>query len=163
VQPERRDVRHILVQKKALADRLYAQLKAGANFAALAKKYSKDPGSAAKGGKLTITRGQTVPPFDKTAFSLKTGQLSQPVKTQFGWHIIQALSPIKAPASTPLSKVKSSIQQQLEQKKKNELMTKWVDDTKKQFCKPGKISFAAGYKPSPDPCLGVAGTPTTTT
>jgi parvulin-like peptidyl-prolyl isomerase len=151
--------------QKALADRLYAELAAnnGKNFAALAKKYSKDPGSAAKGGKLTITRGQTVPPFDKTAFSLKTGQLSQPVKTQFGWHIIQALSPIKPPASTPLAKVKSSIQQQLEQQKKNELMTKWVDDTKKQFCKPGKISFAAGYKPSPDPCLGVAGTPTTTT
>jgi parvulin-like peptidyl-prolyl isomerase len=162
-----RDIRHILVNanQKALADRLYAQLVADheKNFAALAKKYSKDPGSASNGGKLTITRGQTVPPFDKTAFSLKTGAISRPVKTQYGWHIIQALSAIKPPATTPLSKVKSSIRLQLEQQKKNELMTKWVDDTKKQFCKGGKISYAPGYKPVPDPCQGVTGTTTSTT
>src|SRR5262245_12809136 len=80
-QPESRDVRHILVQKKALADQIYSQLKSGGNFAVLAKRYSKDPGSAANGGKLTVTKGQTVPEFDKTAFQLKKGQLSQPVKT----------------------------------------------------------------------------------
>jgi parvulin-like peptidyl-prolyl isomerase len=163
-QKESRDVRHILVNlnQKALADRLYGQLVANheKNFAALAKKYSKDPGSAANGGKLTITRGQTVPPFDKTAFSLKKGELSHPVKTQYGWHIIQALSAIRPPSETPLSKVKDSIRQQLEQQKKNELMTKWVDDTKKQFCKPGEISYAPGYQPTPDPCLGVSGTTT---
>ena len=95
VQPESRDVRHILVPKKALADSLYAQLKSGANFAQLAKRYSKDPGSAANGGKLTVSKGQTVPEFDKTAFSLKKGELSQPVKTQYGYHIIQALSAVK--------------------------------------------------------------------
>ena len=53
-QPETRDVRHILVAKKELANSIYAQLKSGGNFAALAKKYSKDPGSASNGGKLTI-------------------------------------------------------------------------------------------------------------
>ena len=153
-QKESRDVRHILVNKKSLADQIYAKLVAAheKNFATLAKKYSKDPSSAANGGKLTIVRGQTVPPFDKAAFSLKKGQLSQPVKSQYGWHIIQALSDIRPASATPLSKVKDSIRQQLEQQKKNEVMTKWINDMQKSFCKPDRIKYQAGYQPSPDPC-----------
>src|SRR5581483_9866699 len=104
---ESRDVRHILVNNKKLADQLETQLKNGGNFAALAKKYSKDPGSAKTGGKLTITKGQTVPEFDKEAFALKTDEISAPVHTQYGWHIIQALSPVKPATTTPLSKVKA--------------------------------------------------------
>jgi len=153
-QKESRDVRHILVSKRALADQIYAQLAAAheQNFAKLAKKYSKDPSSAANGGKLTIVRGQTVPPFDKTAFSLDKGQLSKPVHTQYGWHIIQALSAVRPATSTPLSKVKDSIRQQLESQKKNEAMTKWINDMQKSFCKPAKIKYQAGYQPTPDPC-----------
>jgi parvulin-like peptidyl-prolyl isomerase len=150
-QPESREVRHILVPKKGLADKLYAQLKGGANFAALAKRYSKDPGSASNGGKLTVSRGQTVPEFDKTAFKLKKGEISPPIKTQYGYHIIQALSDIKPAASTPLSKVEASIKQQLEQQQKNEAMTKWVEDTKKDYCK-SSIKYQVGYTPDPDPC-----------
>jgi foldase protein PrsA len=157
VQPESRDVRHILVTKKALADTLYAQLKSGANFAALAKKYSKDPGSASNGGKLTISKGQTVPEFDKTAFKLKKGELSPPIHTQYGYHIIQALSAIKPAQTTPLGKVAPSIKQQLEQQAKNDLMTKWVDDKKKQYCG-SKIKYQVGYEPNPDPCASVTGT-----
>jgi parvulin-like peptidyl-prolyl isomerase len=159
-QPESRDVRHILVPKKALADQLYAQLKNGANFATLAKRYSKDPGSAANGGKLTVSKGQTVPEFDKTAFSLKKGQLSPPVKTQYGYHIIQALSAIKPAKTTPLNKVEASIKQQLEQQQKNEKMTKWVEDTKQDYCK-GGIKYQVGYQPNPDPCASVT-SPTAT-
>jgi foldase protein PrsA len=160
VQKASRDVRHILVNKKSLADQIHAQLVAAheKNFAKLAKKYSKDPGSASNGGKLTITRGQTVPPFDKTAFTLKKGQLSEPVHTQYGWHVIQALSGIKPPSTTPLDKVKDSIRQQLEQQQKNDAMTKWVDTAKKDFCS-GKIKYQPGYRPNPDPCA----TATTTT
>ena len=150
-QPASRDVRHILVQKKALADQLYAQVKGGANFAALAKKYSKDPGSASNGGKLTVTKGQTVPAFDKTAFSLKKGQISQPVKTQYGYHIIQALSAVKPPQKTPLSKVESSIRQQLGDQQKRDAMTKWVDDTKNKYCN-SRIKYQVGFAPNPDPC-----------
>jgi len=151
VQPQTRDVRHILVPKKALADSLYAQLKSGANFAKLAKQYSKDPGSAANGGKLTVSKGQTVPEFDKTAFSLKTGQISQPVHTQYGYHIIQALSAVKSASTTSIAKVRASIRQQLEQQRKNDKITKWLEDTKKSYCN-NKIKYQVGYQPSPDPC-----------
>lgn len=151
-QPESREVRHILVQGKNLADQLYTQVKGGGNFAALAKKYSKDPGSASNGGKLTITKGQTVPAFDRIAFSLKRGQISQPVKTQYGYHIIQALSAVKPPQKTPLSKVESSIRQQLEDQQKRDAMTKWVDDTKNKYCK-SRIKYQVGFAPNPDPCV----------
>jgi parvulin-like peptidyl-prolyl isomerase len=160
VQPETRDVRHILVTKKALADSLYQQLKNGGNFAKLAKQYSKDPGSASNGGKLTVSKGQTVPQFDKTAFSLKTGQISQPVHTQYGYHIIQALSAVKAATTTTLDKVKGSIRQQLEQQKKNDEITKWLENTKKSYCG-GKIKYQVGYQPNPDPCATLTGNTTT--
>jgi parvulin-like peptidyl-prolyl isomerase len=159
-QPESRDVRHILVPKKALADQLYAQLKSGGNFAALAKKYSKDPGSASNGGKLTVSKGQTVPEFDKTTFALKKGELSKPIKTQYGYHIIQALSEIKPAKKTPLSKVEKSIKDQLANQGKNDAMTKWVEDTKKDYCK-SKIKYQVGYVPNPDPCVTVTGATTT--
>ena len=162
VQPETREVRHILVTKKALADSLYQQLKNGGNFAKLAKQYSKDPGSAANGGKLTVSKGQTVPEFDKTAFSLKTNQISQPVHTQYGYHIIQALSAIKPASTTTLDKVRASIKQQLEQQKKNDKLTKWLEDTKKSYCS-GKIKYQVGYQPSPqqDPCATLTGSTAT--
>jgi parvulin-like peptidyl-prolyl isomerase len=160
VQPESREVRHILVTKKALADSLYQQLKNGGNFAKLAKQYSKDPGSAANGGKLTVSKGQTVPAFDKTAFSLKTGQISQPVHTQYGYHIIQALSGVKAATTTKLSQVRASIRQQLEQQKKNDKITKWLEDTKKSYCN-GKIKYQVGYQPNPDPCATLTGATST--
>jgi len=161
VQPQSRDVRHILVQKKALADSLYAQLKGGANFAKLAKRYSKDPGSAANGGKLTVTKGQTVPQFDKAAFTLEKGQLSTPIKTQYGYHIIQALSAIKPATTTPLSKVSASIEQQLQQQRKNDKITKWLEETKKDYCS-GKIKYQVGYTPNPDPCATVTSSTTAT-
>jgi parvulin-like peptidyl-prolyl isomerase len=160
VQPESREVRHILVTKKALADSLYQQLKNGGNFAKLAKQYSKDPGSAANGGKLTVSKGQTVPQFDKTAFSLKTGEISQPVHTQYGYHIIQALSAVKASTTTTLAQVRASIRQQLEQQKKNDKLTKWLEDTKKSYCG-GKIKYQIGYTPNPDPCATLTGATST--
>jgi parvulin-like peptidyl-prolyl isomerase len=163
VQRESRDVRHILVTKKALADRLYAQLKAGANFGRLAKKYSKDPGSAQNGGRLTITRGQTVKEFDKTAFSLKKGQLSAPVHTQYGYHIIQPLSAIRPSKTTPLDKVKGSIEKQLEQQRKQDEMTKWVDKTKRKYCHDDRIKYQVGYQPNPDPCVAILQSTSTTT
>jgi len=143
--PEQRDVAHILVKTKSLADKLYDRIKAGANFSKLAKQYSQDPGSKNAGGKLTISKGQTVGPFDQTAFLLSTGQVSRPIHTSFGYHIIKALGPIKAARTTPYSQVKESIRQQLAQTKKNGAMTKWVNDTKKDFA--NKIHYQVGYAP----------------
>jgi parvulin-like peptidyl-prolyl isomerase len=153
-----RTVRHILVNNKTLADQLETQLKNGASFAVLAKKYSKDPGSASKGGKLTVTKGQTVPQFDKAAFSLKTGQTSAPVHSQYGWHIIQALTPISAAKVTPLKSVENSIRAQLLQAKKTTTMTNWVNGIKKTYAK--KIAYQAGYTPA---ATSTSTTATTTT
>ena len=147
-QPESRDVRHILVKTKKQADDLYTQLQNGADFAALAKKFSEDTGSKANGGKLTISKGQTVAPFDQTAFLLKKNDISKPVKTEFGYHIIQPLSETKPAKVTPLKEVRASIKQQLEQTQKNEAMTKWVDDLKKDY--KDKVSYATGFTPPPD-------------
>ena len=151
-QPESRDVRHILVKTKAKADDLYAQLQDGADFAALAKQHSTDTGSKASGGKLTISKGQTVAPFDRTAFLLKKGVISRPVKTEFGYHIIEALSDVKPAKTTPLKDVQESIRQQLLQTKKNEAMTKWVDDLKKDY--EDKVTYAVGFNPPPATSTG---------
>ena len=156
-----RDVRHILVNNKKLADSLETQLKGGASFAALAKKYSKDPGSAKSGGKLTITKGQTVPEFDKTAFSLKTNEISPPVHTQYGWHIIQALSAVRPATSKPLASVKAQIEQQLLQTTRTTAMTKWLDGVKASFAK--KIVYQAGYAPATTAATTVPSIPPATT
>jgi len=141
-----RDVRHILVSSKKQADSLEAQLKSGADFAKLAKKYSKDTTSAVKGGELTIEKGKTVPEFDKEAFLLKTKEISPPVHTQYGWHIIQALSAVKPASTQPLSAVKETIRQNLLQQKKTDAFQKWLDGVKADYAK--KVRYQTGYVPS---------------
>jgi len=81
--------RHILVATEGEAKDIEAQLKSGADFATLAKQKSKDPG-AAEGGELGyFTKDQMVPEFAEAAFKLDKGQISDPVKTQFGWHVTE--------------------------------------------------------------------------
>jgi parvulin-like peptidyl-prolyl isomerase len=155
--PESRDVRHILIAEKsdddkvdfaaskAKADDIYAQLENGADFAALAKSSSADPGSKDSGGKLTISRGQTVPEFDKISFELDTGELSKPVKTQYGYHVIEAVSDVRKAQTTPIDKVRATIRATLLQQKRNEEMQAWVEDLKADY--ESKVSYAAGYEP----------------
>ncbi len=83
--------RHILVATEGEAKDIQAQLKNGADFAKLAKEKSKDPGAAEGGDLGYFTKEQMVPEFADVAFKLDKGQISDPVKTQFGWHIIQVL------------------------------------------------------------------------
>jgi foldase protein PrsA len=91
--PEQVTARHILVPNLAMANQVEADLKSGQSFAYLAKKYSTDPGSKDKGGELgSFRRGQMVPAFDKYAFSAPIGQISPPIRSPFGYHIIQVES-----------------------------------------------------------------------
>lgn len=80
---------HILVEKEEDAEDLLIKLSEGSTFESLAQSHSKCP-SGRKGGALgTFGKGQMVPAFEKAAFSLKPGEVSAPVKTQFGYHIIK--------------------------------------------------------------------------
>jgi peptidyl-prolyl cis-trans isomerase D len=100
---ERSHVKHILfktqgkaetedAKMKALAESTFKQIKGGAKFEDLAKKYSEDPGSKDRGGDIGfITRGQTVKNFEETSFSAPVGQLVGPIKTEFGYHLIEVI------------------------------------------------------------------------
>jgi foldase protein PrsA len=156
--PDTREVRHILVSSKALADQLYAQLRAGGNFAALAKQHSQDPGSKDIGGKFTARKGQDVPEFDEVSFRIKTNEIAPPVRTQFGWHIIQATSPIR---KTPEKQVAETIRQQLLQEKRNAELTEWLEDVAKEYCTSDRIKYQVGFQPNPDPCAQYSATTTT--
>lgn len=125
--PEVAHARHILVRvdekasaedqakAKARIEAVAARLKAGEDFAAVAKEVSEDPGSAVQGGDLGwFQHGQMVPEFDKAAFALKTGEVSEPVKTQFGWHLI-LLEERKEAGQKSLDEVKDQIRQRLAQ------------------------------------------------
>lgn len=142
---ESREVRHILVKTKAEADKLYNQIEGGGDFVVLAKKYSTDTGSAVNGGMLTISKGQTVAPFETTAFMLPTNAVSRPVKTEFGYHLIKPISAVKPASTTSLKDAKPQIQAQLLDKAKTDLITKWSADTKDFFAK--KIAYATGFAP----------------
>jgi parvulin-like peptidyl-prolyl isomerase len=146
--PETRVVRHILVspKDKALADRLYDQLRADGDWKALAKRYSQDPASKNQGGRMTATKGALVPEFEQAAFNVGNNGIAKPVKTQYGWHVIQALSPVKKSTTTPLLQVREAIRQQLTQEKKNKEMQGWVEDMRKDL--DGETAYQVGYKPT---------------
>ncbi len=81
---------HILIKDKEEANAVYKELKAGADFAKMAKEKSEDPGSGKKGGSLGwFGKGQMVPEFEKAAFKGRIGKIQKPIKSQFGWHIIK--------------------------------------------------------------------------
>lgn len=121
---------HILVKSEQEAQDVLAQLKKGASFEELAKKYSKDS-TAAKGGDLGwFPRGAMVPEFDKAAFSLKEGELSGIVKTQFGFHIIKVTG--KRPAGVrTFDEVKEQIKANLLPAKQQEVFQKMKEELKK--------------------------------
>ncbi|MBC7392641.1 MULTISPECIES: peptidylprolyl isomerase [unclassified Variovorax] len=110
--------RHILVETKDQADKIMADLKKGGKFEDIAKKQSKDPGSGAKGGDLDWANpGSFVPEFSEALIKLKKGETtSEPIKSQFGYHIIR-LDDVRQAQLPKVDEVKPQITQQLQQQR----------------------------------------------
>jgi parvulin-like peptidyl-prolyl isomerase len=129
---------HILVDTKDLADSIYAQLQAGANFEQTAKEQSNDTATAENGGDLGwFTRGQMVKPFEDVAFSLQPGQISQPFQTQYGWHIVKVYETDPNRALTD---------QQLQQYK-DSIVSRWLDERK------AEMKISSKVEPTPTPAV----------
>ena len=115
--------RHILVEGEDEAKAVLEQLKGGADFATLAKEKSKDPGAAEGGDLGYFTKDQMVPEFADVAFKMYPGQLSNPVKTQFGWHVIK-VEDRRTKQAPEFDKVKDQIEAFLARKAQTDFITK---------------------------------------
>ena len=126
--------RHILVDTKEEAEEIIKRLKNGEDFATLANEKSKD--TNAEGGDLGFfTRGQMLKPFEDAAFALEPGQISEPVKTQFGWHVIKVEEKRNQPLPT-FDDVKEAIMGQLIQAKAQQVVTALRDGAKIEIVDP---------------------------
>ncbi len=125
------DTRQILVKTEKEAKEIRAKLDKGEDFADLAKRFSIDPSAKSTGGAIGFhAKGTLLPEYEAVAFKLtKVGQISPPVKTQLGYHIIQ-LQGMKPPAYTPYEEVKEFIKQRIVQEKQNDVLEKYVTDLK---------------------------------
>jgi parvulin-like peptidyl-prolyl isomerase len=136
--PETRCTRHILFNKdqKEKAEEVKKQLENGGDFAALAKKYSQDPGSAEQGGDLgCIGRGETVPNFEEAVFNAEQGEIVGPVETE--------VTDIQEEVTQPLSEVEAQIRDQLTTEAQSEEFTAWLQKQKEQR----NVKYLPGYKP----------------
>jgi peptidyl-prolyl cis-trans isomerase C len=121
-------LRHILVQTEDEAKDLQARLTKNESFDELAKKYSQDSASAPKGGDLgSLSREQMLPEFARAAFSLKPGEVSGPVKTPFGFHIIKLVERKKGQPLT-FDQVKGQLQRRLLEERQSQRFQAWMKD-----------------------------------
>jgi peptidyl-prolyl cis-trans isomerase C len=144
--PEQVCVSHILFAKdqQQKAEEVKQQLEDGGDFAELARQYSQDPGSAENGGDLgCLGQGETVPPFEEAAFGADEGEIVGPVKTQFGYHVLEVTEK-KPQQARPLSEVESQIRSQLASEQQSEAFSKWLDEQKKKR----NVEYLKGYKPA---------------
>ena len=122
--------RHILVATEDEAKAILAEIKKGTDFAELARQKSKDPGAAAEGGDLGyFSKDQMVPEFAEVAFKLEKGQISDPVKTQFGWHVIKVEDKRTKPAPD-FDQVKDQIETFVVRKAQADFIAKLRDGAK---------------------------------
>ncbi len=122
---------HILVKTEGEAKNILARIKKGEDFAAIARKSSIDPGSAKNGGDLGFfSSGQMVPEFETVALKMKPGEISEPVKTKFGFHIIKVTDK-KMGKPVEFEKVKSAIMQRIAAEKQKEVFDSYIENLKK--------------------------------
>lgn len=176
--PEQVRASHILLKtegkddatvKKQAEDVLQMAKAPGADFAALARKYSEDDGSKDKGGDLDyFTRGRMVPEFEQAAFAMQPGQISDLVKSQYGYHIIKVTD--KKPAVTrPFDEVKAQIQDQLLAQKADEQVADLARKLQDEIKKPADLDKVAseqglmvqesGFFQHTDPVPGLGAAP----
>ncbi|MBN2055075.1 peptidylprolyl isomerase [bacterium] len=114
-------------------DEIAAKIAAGEDFAELAKQYSEDVGSGQRGGDLSFfTRGRMVKPFEDKAFAMAIGEVSEPVRSQFGWHIIKVTDK-KAASVKQLDEARSTIELKLKKEKAKELAVQRADQLYEKF------------------------------
>lgn len=153
VSAEKRETRHILLgtnddedadSQKALAEKLVEELRAGADFAELAKANSSDPGSASNGGSLgLVERGQMVPEFEQATFALQEGVISDPIKSDFGYHIIR-VDKIEASVQQPFEAVKADLERDERDRLADELVLEKRDQMRNlAFEQSGSLDAAA--------------------
>jgi foldase protein PrsA len=155
-QPAQVQARHILVADLGTANKVEADLKSGKDFAAEAQKYSTDPGSKDKGGELgTFRRGQMVPAFDHAAFTQPVGVVGPPVKSPFGYHIIQVEKRTPAVTAT-FASTKDKIADILRQQQEAPLVQPFLMDLQnKANIQISDPRFQAAF-PSPPPSAPAA-------
>jgi peptidyl-prolyl cis-trans isomerase C len=140
------DPNQLKVQAKQKAEELLKKAKDGADFAALAKENSEDPGSKAQSGDLGLfPRGQMVKPFEDAAFGLQVGEISSLVETQFGYHIIKVTERLD-PAPVPFEEAQKTITEELVQKKRGEAIRTYIESLRQN----AKIVFPPGSALAPE-------------
>lgn len=130
--PEQIRASHILVADESLAHELYEQIKNGGDFELLAADHSTCPSAAAGGDLNYFAKGQMVPEFEAAAFALAPGEISKPVKTQFGYHIIKSVDK-KESSVASFEESKQVILQNLSAQKQHDAYTSFIDDLKKKY------------------------------
>jgi peptidyl-prolyl cis-trans isomerase C len=140
--------RHILVETEDEAKALVEQIKGGADFATLAKEKSKDPGAADGGDLGYFVKGQMVPEFSEVAFKMYAGQVSNPVKSQFGWHIIK-VEDRRNRAMPEFDKVKDQIASYVARKAQTEFVAQLRESAKiERLDKPATPPAAPAVPPT---------------
>lgn len=149
--PEQVRASHVLLKTegkneddvKKLAEEIAAKAKAGADFAALAKRYSEDESNNTKGGDLDFFgRGAMVPEFDQAAFSMEPSQVSAPVKTSFGYHVIKVTEKREA-TSRPLAEVQPQIEDQIKWQRAQDEAQRTADEIASQLKSPADFDAVA--------------------